>query len=75
MDETGWRTGGERRAVWGMFTDRHALFHLARDRHEDRAKRLLTDTKAIVTSGRWWAYAHLPTSRRQICWSHLRRDF
>src|SRR5439155_15228998 len=75
MDETGWRTAGERRALWGMFTDRHALFHLARDRHEDRAKSLLTDTKAIVTSDRWWAYAHLPTSRRQICWSHLRRDF
>jgi hypothetical protein len=29
MDETGWRTAGERRALWGMFTDRHALFHLA----------------------------------------------
>jgi transposase len=29
----------------------------------------------IVTSDRWWAYAHLPLRRRQICWSHLRRDF
>jgi len=75
MDETGWRTAGERRALWGMFTSRHAVFHLATDRHEDHAKSLLTDTEAIVTSDRWWAYAHLPTSRRQICWSHLRRDF
>lgn len=75
MDETGWRTAGERRALWGMFTDRHALFHLAPDRHEDHAKSLLTDTRAIVTSDRWWAYAHLPLVRRQICWSHLRRDF
>jgi Transposase IS66 family len=37
MDETGWRTAGERRALWGMFTDRHAFFHLAPDRHENHA--------------------------------------
>lgn len=36
---------------------------------------LLADTKAIVTSDRWWAYAHLPVKRRQVCWAHLRRDF
>jgi len=28
-----------------------------------------------VTSDRWWAYNHLPVRRRQVCWSHLRRDF
>jgi transposase len=75
MDETGWRTAGERRALWGAFTDRHAFFHLAPDRHEDHAKSLLGDSEAIVTSDRWWAYAHVPLARRQICWSHLRRDF
>jgi len=75
MDETGWRTAGERRALWGMFTGRHAFFALAPDRHEDHAKRLLKCHAGIVTSDRWWAYAHLPLSRRQLCWSHLRRDF
>jgi transposase len=75
MDETGWRTAGQRRALWGMFTDRHAFFHLASDRHEDHAKRLLEGHAGIVTSDRWWAYAHLPLARRQLCWSHLRRDF
>jgi len=75
MDETGWRTAGERRALWGAFTRRHAFFAIAADRHEDRAKDLLADTKAIVTSDRWWAYTHLPVCRRQICWAHLRRDF
>ncbi len=45
------------------------------DRHEDRAKDLLADTQAIVTSDRWWAYSHLPVRRRQLCWSHLQRDF
>jgi transposase len=75
VDETGWRTAGARRALWGAFTPRHAFFAVAADRHEDRAKELLADTKAIVTSDRWWAYAHLPLRRRQLCWSHLKRDF
>jgi transposase len=75
VDETGWRTAGERRALWGAFTKRHALFAVAPDRHADHAKGLLADTEAIVTSDRWWAYAHLPLRRRQLCWSHLKRDF
>ncbi len=75
MDETGWRTAGQRRALWGVFDQHHAYLHVAKDRHEDHAKMLLADTKAIVTSDRWWAYSHLPLKRRQLCWAHLRRDF
>jgi transposase len=75
MDETGWRTAGRRRALWGAFTDSHAFFHIAPDRHENQAKQLLKGHQGIVTSDRWWAYAHLPLARRQLCWSHLRRDF
>jgi transposase len=75
MDETGWRTAGNRRALWGAFTDRHAVLRIAPDRHEDRAKDLLAHTRAVVTSDRWWAYTHLPIRRRQICWAHLQRDF
>lgn len=75
MDETGWRTAGERRALWGAFSDRHAVLRVRSDRHEDHARELLADTGAIVTSDRWWAYTHLPLKRRQVCWAHLRRDF
>jgi transposase len=75
MDETGWRTAGERRTLWGAFTARHAVLRVRADRHEDRARERLGDTTAIVTSDRWWAYTHLPLKRRQICWAHLRRDF
>jgi transposase len=75
MDETGWRTAGQRRALWGVFDDRHAYLHVAADRHEDHARELLADTDAIVTSDRWWAYSHLPLRRRQLCWAHLKRDF
>ncbi len=75
MDETGWRTAGQRRALWGIFDNRHAYLHVAAGRHEDHAKMLLADTEAIVTSDRWWAYSHLPLARRQLCWAHLKRDF
>jgi transposase len=75
MDETGWRTAGQRRALWGAFTDRHGVLRVTPDRHERHAKDLLADTTAIVTSDRWWAYTHLPVARRQVCWAHLQRDF
>jgi transposase len=75
MDETGWRLRGTQRALWGAFTDRHAVLAVAPDRGEDHARDLLAHTTAIVTSDRWWAYNHLPLARRQICWAHLQRDF
>jgi transposase len=75
MDETGWRLKGAQRALWGAFSDRHAVFAIAASRHEDHARDLLGDSAAVVTSDRWWAYGHLPIKRRQVCWSHLQRDF
>ena len=75
MDETGWRLQGRQRTLWGAFSDRHAVLVVAADRHEDHAREILGATRAIVTSDRWWAYNHLPLARRQICWSHLQRDF
>jgi transposase len=75
IDETGWRLKGVQRALWGAFTDRLAVFRIAADRHEDHARALLNGHQGVVTSDRWWAYNHLPLARRQVCWSHLRRDF
>jgi transposase len=75
MDETGWRLQGSQRAIWGMFTERHAILQITASRHDDHAKNLLGHSTAIVTSDRRWAYNHLPVKRRQICWSHLQRDF
>ncbi|MBA2238723.1 MAG: IS66 family transposase [Lysobacter sp.] len=75
MDETGWRLRGSQRALWGMFSDRHAILQITGSRHDDHAKALLATSAAVVTSDRWWAYNHLPVKRRQVCWSHLQRDF
>ena len=63
MDEAGWRTAGQRRALWGIFNERHAYLHVARDHHEDHAKMLLGETKAIVTSDRSGSRASACTNR------------
>ena len=75
MDETGWRTAGRPARAVGHVHRAPRLLQVAPNRHEDHAKQLLAGHTGIVTSDRWWAYAHLPLARRQLCWSHLRRDF
>jgi transposase len=76
VDETGWRTGGERRTLWGALTARAAVFRIAPDRHQREAKTLLgANFAGIACSDRWWAYDYLDPQRRQVCWAHLLRDF
>ena len=76
VDETGWRTAGKRRTLWGALTERAAVFRIAPDRHEREAKALLGEPfEGIACSDRWWAYNYLAPERRQLCWAHLVRDF
>lgn len=75
MDETGWKLAGEKRFLWGAFTDRAAALRVAPSRHREEAEALLAGSESIVTSDRWWAYDYLDPARRQVCWSHLLRDF
>jgi transposase len=76
VDETGWRTAGDARALWTATTPEAALFRVATDRHRDRLAELIgEDFSGIVCSDRWWAYDHLDPELRQACWEHLRRDF
>jgi transposase len=76
IDETGWRLRGGRRTLWGAVTPRAAVFRIAPDRHEREAAALLgEDFEGVVSSDRWWAYRGFDPARRQVCWSHLIRDF
>jgi transposase len=76
LDETGWRLRGGKRTLWGAFTARVALLRIAPDRHERELRALLGEEFAgIACSDRWWAYNALEPERRQVCWSHLVRDF
>ena len=76
VDETGWRTAGDARALWTATTPTAALFRVAEDRHRDRLEELIgSGYEGIVCSDRWWAYDHLDPDCRQACWEHLKRDF
>ena len=76
IDETGWKTGGERRMLWGALTRQTAVFRIAAGRHAAEAQTMLGERyDGIVCSDRWGGYDYLDPTRRQLCWAHLLRDF
>ena len=76
IDETGWKTGGERRMLWGALTRRTGVFRIAAGRHAAEAQTMLGERfTGIVCSDRWRGYDYLDPNQRQLCWAHLLRDF
>jgi hypothetical protein len=76
IDETGWYLSGEPRTLWGAFSKRTAVLRIAPDRGKQHLHGLIGDDFAgVVGSDRFSAYNSLEPERRQVCWSHLRRDF
>ena len=76
IDETGWKTAGGSRTLWGALTSRTAVFRIAAGRHAFEARALLGERFAgIVCSDRWRGYDYLDPTQRQLCWAHLLRDF
>jgi transposase len=76
IDETGWKTAGGSRTLWGALTGQTAVFRIAAGRHAFEAKTLLGERFAgIVCSDRWRGYDYLDPQQRQLCWAHLLRDF
>ncbi len=76
IDETGWKTAGGSRTLWGALTTRTAVFRIAAGRHAFEARTLLGERFAgIACSDRWRGYDYLDPNRRQLCWAHLLRDF
>jgi transposase len=75
VDETGWRTAGDSRALWTMTTPEAAIFEIAEHCNREQFDELIGPFHGIVISDRWPGYEHLNADRRQVCWSHLQRDF
>jgi transposase len=76
VDETGWRTRGEGRALWTATTPDAALFVIAEHCNRVQFNALIGSSyPGIVVSDRWNGYSHLDPGQRQVCWSHLQRDF
>jgi transposase len=76
VDETGWRTRGEGRALWTATSQAAAFFLIAEHCNREQFNALVGSSYAgIVISDRWNGYSHLDPGQRQVCWSHLQRDF
>jgi len=76
MDETGWREANEKAWLWVAATSLVTAFLIRCSRGGKVAKEMLGETfSGILNSDRWSAYNWLPVSLRQLCWSHLLRDF
>lgn len=83
MDETSWRQGnsdgqnetGRKGWLWVMTTPAITYFQVRLSRAQAVTQDLLGTASSIVGSDRAGAYNALPLNQRQICWSHLKRDF
>ena len=75
VDETGWRTAGDARALWTLTTPGAALFEIAEHCNREQFEALIGAYPGIMVSDRWNGYEHLDPHRRQVCWSHIQRDF
>lgn len=75
VDETGWRTAGDSRALWTAATEGASMFEIAEHCNREQFNELIGDYAGIVISDRWNGYEHLDPDRRQVCWSHIQRDF
>jgi transposase len=76
LDETSWRQGKQRAWLWVAVTSWVTVFVVRLSRGGQIARELLGDTfNGILVTDRYSAYNWYPVRWRQLCWSHLLRDF
>ena len=73
-DETGWREAKGRAWLWTAASPLVTVFQIAKSRGAGVAKQMLGENlSGFLVVDRWAAYEWVPL--RQLCWSHLLRDF
>jgi transposase len=76
VDETGWREAGKLNWLWVNATPQVTAFRVAAKRDAATAREVIGRAKtSIITTDRYLGYSWLATTRRQVCWAHLKRDF
>lgn len=75
-DETGWKQAGQRRVLWVVVTQSATVFTIAPSRGSQVLKNLIGEAfGGCLVSDRWSAYTWVDVAQRQVCWSHLARNF
>ena len=75
VDETGWRTNGDKRYLWAFVALRFVVYTVAGTRGSEVLVRLLgTVFCGVLCSDRFSAYLKYHSGKAQFCWAHLQRN-
>jgi transposase len=75
VDETGWRTNGDKRFLWAFVAARYVVYTVAPTRGSEVLVRLLGAVfQGILCSDRFSAYLKYHSGKGQFCWAHLKRN-
>jgi transposase len=75
VDETGWRTNGDKRWIWALVAQQFVFYVVASTRGAEVLVSLLGAIfRGILCSDRWVVYLTYHSGRMQLCWAHLKRN-
>jgi len=75
VDETGWRTNGDKRWIWALVASHFVFYEVASTRSAEVLVSLLGAVfRGILCCDRWVVYLTYHSGRMQLCWAHLKRN-
>ena len=75
VDETGWRTSGDKRWLWALVAPQFVFYLVAATRGAEVLVSLLGAVfRGILCCDRWVVYLTYHSGRMQLCWAHLKRN-
>jgi transposase len=75
VDETGWRTNGDKRWIWALVAHQFVFYVVASTRGSEVLVSLLGSVfRGILCNDRWVVYLKYHSGRMQLCWAHLKRN-
>jgi len=75
VDETGWRTNGDKRYLWAFVASQFVVYTVAATRGSEVLTRLLGAVfRGVLCSDRFSAYLKYHSGKAQFCWAHLKRN-
>lgn len=75
VDETGWRTNGDKRYLWAFVALQFVVYTVAGTRGSEVLVRFLGAVfRGVLCSDRFSAYLKYHSGKAQFCWAHLKRN-
>jgi transposase len=75
VDETGWRSNGEKRWMWALVAQPFVFYVVSATRGAEVLVGLLGAVfRGILCCDRWVVYFKYHEGRMQLCWAHLKRN-